>query len=186
MSSNFSNKTCTSLFLVPLLGIDKEALDEFGFVMGYLDDVNHEIHYEESIYLLFKPKNLEEFNLFVRNETQNPARSLVDDYDYEGGYAVLVYRIPQRFLQDYQLFLEGKYSKFSESAKRMFPAEVIIVSQDGSRRRVSSFAYRIFDKEDSMKRWVEEIIGEELDKNAEYWTIPDLDREILDIDKIKK
>jgi hypothetical protein len=184
MSNEFLTKTCTSLFLVPLLGIQKVALDEMGFISGYLGDVSQEVQYDEAIYMLFKPEDQELFGLFVRNETNTNKRNLIDDYDYDGRYTVLVYQIPEKFISDYKLFLEGKYSEFSDAAKKMFPEETPVIVR-GHREILPSFAYRVFNKEERMRKWIEDLLGVKLDKDAECWTKPNLEFEKLNIDKIK-
>ena len=51
-------KTITSIFMVPTLDIPKNSLKDNNFINGYVKDKNKEEHYEDAIYLLFKPKNV--------------------------------------------------------------------------------------------------------------------------------
>ena len=84
--------TITSIFIVPTLSIGKEKLLDNGFVNGYIKDNKRDIQYENAVYLLFKPENLDKFRNFLDNEYER-TKSIIDDYDYEDGYVVVVYEI---------------------------------------------------------------------------------------------
>ena len=58
------DKTITTIFIVPTIGIDKEELKSFGFINGYLDDINHDIDYEDVVYFYLILKILKNLNIF--------------------------------------------------------------------------------------------------------------------------
>lgn len=167
--------TCTSLFLLPPLAIGTDRLTANGFINAYLDDISHPTHYEDSIYILFKPHNLDVFNYFL---TQEKSRiTIIDDYDYEE-YVVLVYKLPPEFIGDYQLFLEGKYSKFSEKLKNLF--------LKNSNKNDPSIQVRIITKDSGLKEYWEEQLNITLSGEDEMWQKPDLSKEVLDIEEVKE
>ena len=47
--------------MVPTLKVPKDALKENGFINGYVKDGSREVQYENCIYLLFQPKDLDKF-----------------------------------------------------------------------------------------------------------------------------
>ena len=57
-------KNITSIFIVPTLGFPKDSLKSNGFINGYIKDEGKDAEYENSIYLLFKPENLDRFREF--------------------------------------------------------------------------------------------------------------------------
>ena len=57
--------TITSVFIVPTLSIGRDKLLDNGFINGYIKDVNRDIQYENAVYLLFKPKDLDRFRDFL-------------------------------------------------------------------------------------------------------------------------
>ena len=74
--------TITSIFIVPTLSIGKDKLINNGFVNGYIKDGKRDVQYENAVYLLFKPKDLDKFREFLDGEYER-TQSLIDDYDYE-------------------------------------------------------------------------------------------------------
>src|SRR6266498_2837841 len=161
MGNLFTEKitgTYTTMFLVPCLGIAPKTLEENGFMDGYLDDMNREIRYENSLYLLFKPTSMEKFNQFLILENERTP-NLVDDYDYEGGYIVLVYRLESKYLNDYQLFLESKYSMFSNELKKAIP-KIVKIMQGNLHRDILSIPYRVVNRTNDIIQYWEEKKGE--------------------------
>ena len=61
-------KTITSIFMVPTLKVPNGSLKANGFINGYVKDDRKEIQYEDSIYVLFKPVDLDKFREFLDNE----------------------------------------------------------------------------------------------------------------------
>lgn len=178
--------TCSTLFLLPAIGLQRKDILKYGFMDAYLDDVNHEPHYEASVYLLFRPENMDGFQVFLDKEYRR-TKLLIEDYDYAGGYVVTVYRIPEEYLREYDLFLKGKYSKFRKKYMQLFARTAEVTTDDGKVVTESSLAYHIFDRTPSMREYWEEKLGAQLDEDAEMWSKPDVEEgEKLNIYKIGK
>lgn len=173
-------KNCTTIFLLPGIGHTRQKLLPFGFLSAYLDDVNHEVHYEEAVYLLFKPSDLSGFQKFLEQEYKEPTL-IVEDYDYEGGYTVVVYKIDEKYLLEYQLFLQGKYSQFRPEYIARFPTELFIENSEGFMELKHSLHYHIFNRTKEIKEYWEKKIGEKIPDDMELWSSPDMDKEVLDI-----
>ena len=75
-------KTITSIFMVPTLNVPKDALLNNGFLNAYVGDVDKDIQYENSVYLLFLPKDIEQFREFLDDEYER-TESVIEDYDYD-------------------------------------------------------------------------------------------------------
>jgi hypothetical protein len=180
-------KNITSIFMVPTLKVPKDALRGNGFINAYVRDVRKEDCYDECIYLLFKPENLDKFREFLDNEYER-TKAVIEDYDYEDGFVVVVYQLDDKYKSDFVLVKQGKYSKTSAQFQKLFP-KVIKITRKGLHKDEISLQYRIFNKaEDLVSFWEEklgidliEIVGDDF----EVWEGWDEQREILELDKIK-
>lgn len=177
-------KTITTIFMVPTLGIDKDKLRENGCLNGYIKDERKDVAYEDCIYLLFKPSNLEKFRDFLDDEYER-TKSIVDDYDYEDGFVVLVYELDSRFKKDFNLIKQGKYSKTSQEFQKLFPKNVKIKKGAFSRDEIS-LQYRVFNKTEDLIKFWEDKLGVDFDEDQEVWHAFIPEEEVLNLDKIKE
>lgn len=176
-------KNVTSIFMVPTIKINKEKLFANGFINGYVKDASRDVQYEDSVYILFRPDNMLLFREFVDGEYER-TNSIIDDYDYDGGFIVLVYELNSKFKKDFNLVKKGKYSKTSKEFQNLF-SKVVKVVKSGLSRDELSLQYRIFNKTDDMKKYWEERLGVEFDDSMEVWQGFIEEDETLDIEKLK-
>ena len=69
--------TNTSLFLVRGLDLSVTELKKIGFINAFLDDMAHEPHYKNAIYLLFKPEDMSDFTFWQNNQLSCLARTTI-------------------------------------------------------------------------------------------------------------
>jgi len=181
-------KNITSIFMVPTLKVPKDALRGNGFINAYVKDDRREDQYKESIYLLFKPTDLDKFREFLDNEYER-TKTIIEDYDYEDGYVVVVYQLNEKFKKDFQLIRQGKYSKTSSDFQKLFP-KIIKIIKSGLHRDELSLQYRIFNKAADLIEFWQEKLGIDLELTVgidfEVWEGWDEQKEILELDKIKE
>lgn len=177
-------KTITSIFIVPTLKIGRETLKSNGFINGYIKDEQRDIQYENCIYVLFKPKNLEKFRDFLDGEYER-TKSIIDDYDYEDGFVVLVYSLDEKYERDFQFVKNGKYSKTSKEFQAMFPKTVKVVKNGISKEEIS-LQFRVFNKTDDLREFWENKLEVEFDDDMEVWHAFIEEDETLNLDKIKE
>ncbi len=177
-------KTITSIFMVPTLKIDRDQLRENGFINAYIKDGKKDVQYENSAYLLFHPKDLDRFKEFLDDEYER-TKSIIDDYDYENGFIVLVYQLNSKFKKDFEFVKLGKYSQTSKEFQSEFP-RVIKIKKNGLHKDEVSLQYRVFNKTEDLKKYWEEKIGIKFDDSMEVWQGFIDDRETLFIDKLKE
>jgi len=174
--------------MVPTLKVPKDALKGNGFINAYIKDARREDQYKDSIYLLFKPENLDKFREFLDSEYER-TKSVIEDYDYEDGYVVVVYQLNDKYKKDFLLIKEGKYSKTSTDFQKIFPKVVKIV-RNGLHKDEISLQYRIFNKAEDLVNFWEEKLGIDLvqtiGEDFEVWDGWDEQKEILELDKIKE
>ena len=176
-------KTITSIFMVPTLKIAKNKLSENGFINGYIEDVDKETQYPDSIYLLFKPSDIEKFREFLEEEYSR-TKDIIEDYDYPNGYVVVVYKLNNEFSKDYNLIKKGKYSNVSTSFKNLFPEKVTIATKSGLNKEEISLQHRAFNKTKDLVEYWENKIGIKFPPNQEVWEGYDKEKEILNINNL--
>lgn len=174
--------------MVPTLGYPKDSLKNNGFINGYLNDVQKDVQYEDCIYLLFKPKCLDKFREFLDSEYER-TKQVIEDYDYEYGYVVVVYKLNEDLKEDFNLIKQGKYSKTSKKFQSLFQKDISIKSEKGITKNELSLQYRIFNKtEDLVEFWEDKLgvtLGNVVGTDFEVWEGFDMIRETLNIKNFK-
>jgi hypothetical protein len=177
------DKTITTMFIVPTLSINRDKLRENMFINGYIKDGKREIQYENSIYLLFKPENLDRFKEFLDEEYER-TKQIIDDYDYEDGYVVVVYTLNEKLKSDFELIKQGKYSKTSARFQSIFPKTFVSTEDPSQYSSKISLQYRIFNKTEDLREYWEDKLGIVLDENMEVWSGFFEENEILNLEKL--
>lgn len=177
-------KTITSIFMVPTLRIPKGELTDNGFINGYIKDGSREVQYDNCIYLLFQPRNLDRFREFLDSEYER-TKAIIDDYDYQDGFVVVVYQLDTRFAKDFSLVRKGKYSKTSSQFQSLFP-KVIKLKKNGLHRDEISLQYRVFNRTEDLVKFWEDKLGVEFTDDQEVWHGFEEENEILNIEKLKE
>jgi hypothetical protein len=177
-------KTITSIFIVPTLSIGKERLVDNGFINGYIKDGGREVQYNNSIYILFKPENLDKFKDFLDEEYER-TKSIIDDYDYEDGYVVVVYQLNSKLDKDIELIKQGKYSQTSPKFQEIFP-KIVKLKRNGLLKDEVSLQYRVFNKTKDLIQFWEDKLDIEFDDSYEVWDGFFEENETLNLDKLKE
>lgn len=177
-------KTITSIFIIPTLQIPRQTLVDNGYINGYIKDALRDVQYEECVYLLFRPKNLDKFREFLDGEYER-TKSIIDDYDYEEGFVVVVYKLNSKFSKDIKLIKHGKYSKTSKEFQALFP-KIVKAKVNGLHRDEISLQYRVFNRTEDLVKFWEEKLGVEFEDDQEVWHGFVEEDEILNIEKLKE
>lgn len=184
MTAVVTKKTITTIFFLPVFKIGKERLNKNGFINAYQKDITADVEYENCIFALFKPEDIDLFDDFLDEEYER-TKAIIDDYDYDGGYIVLVYKLDMKFKKDYDLVKKGNYSKTSKQFQELFP-RVIKVKKNGFTKDEVSLQYRVFNKTEELREYWENKLDVEFDETMELWDGYQEENEILDIEKIKQ
>lgn len=170
--------TKTSVFLFPLLDIPislfNKANGKSRLVNCFLYDQKIKHYRENHIFLVIDNYQDVQFSEFEKKLENHD--NFITSYDIlKGKYSIKVFSIPKDKIEDYKLFLEGKYSKISDASKSL-----ILNCEFKSK----GFLNMIFSKADEAKKAIEEVIGEKLPSDAEVYGIYNLNNEILNINRI--
>jgi len=176
--------TITTLFMVPTLKLGRENLSNNNFINAYIKDGNKDVQYKNSVYLLFHPENLDRFREFLDEQYEN-SKIIIDDYDYDGGFVVVVCELNKKFSKDFSLVKQGKYSKTSKAFQNLF-SKTVKIKKLGITKDELSLQYRIFNKTEDLIKYWEDKLGVEFDDDMEVWQGWIEENEILFIDKLKE
>ena len=172
------------MFLVPVLGLDKSVISDHNYLNGYSDLKDKILEYEPHvIYLLFKPKNRETFQDFVEGQYEM-GQSILEDFDLDDDFVVLVYKLNEELDRDYHLIKLGNYSKTSEEFQSLFP-ETISDDRKGMLTKRKTLQKMVFDKEKSLFKYWQNNIGRPLlNEDMEVWYSFDTRKETLNLEEI--
>lgn len=150
--------------MMPCLGVSKKFLDMHNFQEAYIFDMNKDI-LDNCLYLKFKPIKDEIFYEFEKKLLSSG--KTLDYYDLNEEECIFTIQVEKEFHQDLEVFLQGKYSKFSEKLKnRMcYPEQYLIRG--------------VCDREEFARKAFSSYYGVEIPVNQEYCSIPVLKNEIL-------
>jgi hypothetical protein len=177
-------RTITSIFVVPTLKINRDDIKDNGYVNAYMVDIRRDVQYENAVYLLFKPDNLDKFREFLEKEYER-TKLVLDDYDYEDGFVVVVYQLDKKWKKDFAIVREGLYSQTSKEFQDLFP-KVIKIMKNNLHRDEMSLQHRIFRKSEDLRQYWEDKIDISFDDTMEVWEGFQIENETLDLDKIKQ
>jgi hypothetical protein len=159
--------TKTTTFLLPLMDKTKLQLryDTY-FINAFItEDSKH-------IALLYRFTGTMIYKEFEFSLMSDPL--FVTHVDYNPYLVMYIFRIEERFEDDINFFKEGKYSKFSKTL----------------RQRIQKFyggtdlaaTLRIINKDESLRKKMEEHLGVEISIDSELASVPDLKKEIYKIE----
>ena len=116
--------------MFPTLKINKELSIKNGFINAYINDNNKLDKYLYSIYVLYKPINKDNFKEFLEKEYESQL-GIIEDYNIDD-YVVIVYKLDDNFINDFNLIKQSKYSQTSQQFKSLFKKEIQIVDEIGN------------------------------------------------------
>lgn len=172
-----TKKNLSRAFILPMVGINYKQLPS-NFINCYVR-IENDVQY--CILIFDKLIDYDEIFYHFMNNVNNNNKHLLETNDYEEE-VVFIFRIPELLKDDFNLFMQGKYSKFSEEYKKIicnfFGKKSIqdhhtvteyntIYPEDFKRKQIAK--YLSYEPLDSIIDW--KIINEVLHR-------PDLDKEV--------
>lgn len=161
--------TYTTKFILPLLFKDNATYHNLftePFINAYIADMANKDS-DDKIYLLFAD--------YPSLTFQKLLPDTISEYPFKDGYYVLVYDIPLNYREDYNKFLMGQYSQFTDSAKD----QILDFWEEHDDSILVGTLYR---KGNKIKEFYKKIIGEDIEHispSAEWWAPPLIAQEIL-------
>lgn len=159
-------------FVLPML-YTSDRRDSFfitpQFKNCYIGDVNHP-EFKDKIFLLYSYKMTMTFVKFERSLELIP--EYIADYDYADEHWVMyVFDVPEEHKEDFGLFLEGRYSEFSEVLKRK-------ILNFWGQEEGSIFHSILYKTDEVLRHWEKEEVDYTLTSTeGEFWPRPVLSNE---------
>lgn len=130
-------------------------LRKYNFDQAYLEDSVTNRKYDiPVIYLRFYLNNGQP--ILIHDYLLNN-KNFLDVYDSGIDSTVYVFKVPEEFVLDYKIFMQGKYSQHTERFKSLFFKDPNFMA--------------IFNKDPNLKKVLEEEIKTSIPEEAEVWTI---------------
>lgn len=152
----------SAYFILPLLELNVNR--DKNFINTYLLSKNHDFDFNTLYLELYNP-----IDKLERNS------NYIGKFDTTDNNVMYIFKIPDFYLSEYELFLSGQYSKFSDKAKMI--ACKSVAGKDGI---TNTNIYGILYKTDERRKYIENLVGEKLHADAELCSIPNLEREIYE------
>ncbi len=165
----------TSLyFLLPFTFIPKSYFDKMTNCFALCSQKQN---LDNHIFVLFDKDLIEDYEL-SRFQTFNTYESIED----VGQYYLLTFKIHPQFKGDRDLFLEGRYSKYSEKGKKAVGGYFAFREEISKGKFADSETFKILYPTKKERLRLAEIIGEALEEDAEIYSSPYINKEIFNVD----
>lgn len=153
-------------FILPMCNISSTKLPH-NFINAYIND-------EKSIVLVFEKLNNEDslnFNKFLQTLDDN--KQYVK-YEEDVDEIILHFNIPECYINDFELFKQGSYSRFSEKYK-----EVLIVhyGRISLKENHTVSMYNTIYPQEFKRKQIADRLGVDIKLIEEVFDKPDLERE---------
>lgn len=150
-----NRKSLTRSYLLPLIGRNKDWYTPALKDVFLRDNLRDDLNQTGRLFLLVN--NANSISYAIRGLPEYVIEYAVSEFE-----TMFVLQLPSKFHDDYNRFINGQYSKFSDAAKKL-------IRENSTPGPVS-----VIDKDPKTKLWWEERIGQELDDDAELYDKPDL------------
>ncbi len=156
-------------YLIPLLNEDIKIDGNFYIL---LKNVFCRYNGKEGyIVICYEDGKTESFNEYIVRLHSDDL--FVESFDEDDGLIYLVFRFPDTFMYEYKCYMQGKYSKFRESAKQLIVAYILEVHNNISAESVRKVLY----KDPSLRASMESLLECKLDDDTELSSKPVLANE---------
>jgi hypothetical protein len=164
-------------FLLPLLSLNIADLKRYNLISVYLDDIENETKYNNCLYLLYEPSDIDIDEGYFRKylESFHSNELFVRSYPVaEKNRFMLVFRIPHKFTSLIESFKQGRFSDFNkEEILKHFPMHIKLNGEV-----VVNEKWKIITKYPKLKEEIEKDLNVTLDNDTELYNIPDYKIEV--------
>jgi len=164
-----ASRTKASLFILPMLPGNRDTFYYDRFLLNCFVGTKD---VDNVIAVLFRFSGLKTFASL--EDSMKKLKSYIKTEDPTKSTVLYLFKVPRRYQKDFDKFLEGKYSEMTENYKYK------IMNFHGVDDE-SSIGQILF-KDPYRKEELENLLDMELPKDAELYSIPNMEQEIYDPD----
>lgn len=165
----------TTYFILPILGLkgNIDALEKDGLVNSYLGWRKHlDNSYGQHLYVLFDAEKIPG-NRAIELENH---QDLIDTVVSESTIC-FIFNLSDDFKKNVITpFIDGKYSQISREFVEEYHPKFVSGGYFHGKNKIRG----VFDKSEDIKEEWEEVLNTKLPQEAEVWSIPSKEEEILD------
>jgi len=173
-------RTKTSHFMMPSVFPNNSLMGTEYFVNAFLDDEGFKHTLDHVIFVLFKADVKSPKWQMLAQRLRAKSEFILEYFcgiQDKKHLLMMVFRIPDKFTNDYINFLDGKYSKFSDDYKKLFPQ----FTYNEKAMPIESTVWRVIHKSDVLRKELEKYFtvnaaGKnplKFDPEDELWGIPE-------------
>ena len=148
------------------------------FANAFINDEEIAHVVRNPLFVLFKTKSFDDnWRNFEFGVKTSPRCIWVYDVGKnDDDYLIMfLFEFPSAYRSDYNQFLEGDYSKFSDYYKKLFPETTI----NDYGETIENPLYGVVHKTPTFKKSLEMVVGETIKPSYEYWEKWSADREVF-------
>lgn len=149
----------TTSFALPLLGWNRAVYKPY-LIDAYIRHEGVPHFTENHLFVLLKWSGEERFEKLTKVLTSHKTHVSMYEPDEKGEFVMHVFEIRDEMLDDYNKFLNGKYSRMSTEAKKLILSSA----------KAGGTIAKILNRDTSLRVLQEDKIGTRLDKEDEVWT----------------
>jgi hypothetical protein len=165
-------KTKTTLFMLQTIFPNNSLVASEYFVNAFIDDTKFKHDLKRCIFVLFKVEPKNPRWLLFANKVKSKLEFILEYFVgmQDGRHLMMmVFKVPERYTNEYDLFIEGRYSKFSEEYKKLFPQRTFNEkAQPGE-----SIIWQALYKSEELRKKFETYFNVEFDPEDELWGKPE-------------
>ena len=155
-------------YLIPLLNEYCKIDADFYIVLENVYTNKETFDIEHPIIIKYANSDFPEFNKYIESFKNSELFSEIY-YDEDNEYVSVILSFPEEFLPEYFLYKAGKFSQFSEKAKKIIISYILDYHQYKEAERVKS----VLNKEEKLRQQLEEKLAVVINKEMELSSIPD-------------
>lgn len=159
----------TSQLLFPFLGYDREYFKWSSYFLGAFVGTEEYGDYGNSLYLYYRFNGTTEYMAFESFLESHPCYT--QHWDTDDYHVLYEYSIPEGYIGDFNLILQGKYSEISPKAKN----RILTFHRSNEQRPIG----QILSRSTKRRKKLERDLGVEIDPSYELWDPFDPDEEIF-------
>lgn len=174
MSWKIGDGNRSAVYILPMLGdkfnsfyVDNKMNPKSNFMNCFIDDL-HNTNIQNNILLLYKFSGTKEYSNFENVLMNNSYYKNM--YEPDKYHTMYVFNIPEKFAVNYDLFIQGKYSHFTDEYKKH-------IQSFHDLKKDSNIMNILYKREEAFK-YAEEKFGiRHIPRHQEATSIPDLEVE---------
>lgn len=170
--------TKATRWIMPMIRIDNQTQTSMKYGSSFTNCYvgTKEEGYMDNFYLVYRFSGNVEYIKFEEELKNHPKFSSMVDLDRQ--HVMYIFNMNEEDKFNFKKFKNGEYSKFTDKYKKQILNFTINPVNTISSKIEDTITYGVLYKTDKQKKRIEDMIGQKLDSNLEYYSIPEENNEV--------